>query len=42
MEPPLEMVAVGDRVQVTYDGQVACLTLPADVMTEGTVVAGPC
>jgi hypothetical protein len=29
-------------VQVTYDGEVACLTLSADYMTEGTVAAGPC
>jgi hypothetical protein len=42
MTPPLELQAVGDRVQVTYDGQVACLTLGADSATEGTVAAGPC
>jgi hypothetical protein len=42
MEPPLEMVAVGERVQVTYDGEVACLTLPADLVSEGVVVLGPC
>jgi hypothetical protein len=42
MTPPLELLAVGDRVQVGYDGEVACLTLGADYMTEGTVAAGPC
>ena len=42
MEPPLEMVAVGERVQVAYDGEVACLTLPADLVSEGVVVLGPC
>jgi hypothetical protein len=41
-EPPLEMVAAGDRVQVTSGGEVACLTLPADVSAEPTVDAGPC
>jgi hypothetical protein len=42
IEPPLELVAVGERVQVTYAGEVACLTLPADLVSEGTVVLGPC
>ncbi|SNR54826.1 hypothetical protein [Blastococcus mobilis] len=42
MTPPLELQAVGDRVQVTYDGEVACLTLAPDTMTEGTVTPGPC
>lgn len=42
IEPPLELVAVGDRVQVAYNGEVACLTLPADLVSDGVVVIGPC
>jgi hypothetical protein len=42
MAPPLELMAVGDRVQVTYAAEVACLTLPADYVSDATVVAGPC
>jgi hypothetical protein len=42
IEPPLELLAVGDRVQVTYDDEVACLTLPADLVSQGIVVLGPC
>jgi hypothetical protein len=42
MTPPLELQAVGDRVQVAYGGEIACLTLAPDTMTEGTVTAGPC
>ncbi|MET0765390.1 MAG: hypothetical protein ABWY29_11025 [Blastococcus sp.] len=42
MTPPLELLAVGDRVQVTYDGEVACLTLAPDYESDSTVVLGPC
>ena len=38
----LELQAVGDRVQVTYDGEVACLTLAPDTMTDSTATPGPC
>lgn len=40
--PPVELLAVGDRVQVTYEGEVACLTLGPDADTPGTVTPGPC
>jgi hypothetical protein len=39
---PIELVAVGDRVQVTYAGETACLTLGPDADTPGTVTPGPC
>lgn len=42
MDPPVELLAVGDRVQVTYGGEDACLTLGPDPVTEGTVTPGPC
>lgn len=41
-EPPIELQAVGGSVQVTYEGEVACLTLAADYVSESTVVPGPC
>jgi len=40
--PPVELIAVGERVQVTFEGETACLTLGADAMTDGTVTPGPC
>jgi hypothetical protein len=40
--PPVELIAVGDRVQVTYEGESACLTLGPDADTPGTVTPGPC
>jgi hypothetical protein len=40
--PPVELIAVGDRVQVTYGGEVACLTLGPDADTPGTVTLGSC
>jgi hypothetical protein len=42
MTPPLELQAVGNRVQVTYDGEVACLTLAPGLGSEDTVATGPC
>jgi hypothetical protein len=42
MTPALELLAVGDLVQVTYDGEVACLTLGPDAETAGSVATGPC
>lgn len=40
--PAVEVLAVDGRVQVTFDGETACLTLAPDPDTAGTITPGPC